>query len=193
MALKSEQIPNKALNGEEVSQIAAKQFQQMLASDYSFQKGIAYRRVAFTITATFHFGHPHQPVVVKSRVKPDGVIEGEAPLNPSPEGTEAAVAAIEREVKLDNPNLARVQHDMPVRVQEARPPRPIPQSDHPIPDEPPEMLLHAGPEIINHEIRYDKKDYPALEPAPVTTDVSEREAARLGARARTALGLRKDK
>ena len=193
MALKSEQIPNKALNGEEVGKIALKQFEQMIASDYSFQKGIAYRRVAMTITATFHFGHPHQPLVVKSRVKPDGVVEGEVPLVNAPEGAEAAVAALERTVEFPNPNLARVQHDLPVRIQEARPPRPVVQPEHQIPGEPPAQMLNVGPEFVNHEIRYDKKDYPALDPAPVTTDVSEREAARLGSRPRTALGLRKDR
>jgi hypothetical protein len=176
VSLKSEQIPNKALNGAEVIEIACKQLREMIERDCMFSRQIAYRRVAFTIQATFHLGQPHQPYTVRSRVKPDGVVEGEAPLAPEPE--EGALVSLERDVTLDNPNLARVHHDLPVRIQERMPPRAL-TVDSVLPGEPTQVLTDPFPEVKNTELHYDKTQYPE-HPKPVDRDVSQAKAEELG-------------
>ncbi len=183
MALKTDQIENKNLNGREVLEIAVQEFRAMLERDCMMAPGIAYRRVAMTLSATFQLGQPHQPLTVKSRVRQaeeGAVVEGEIPLNPPEPDTE--VLALERDVDLPNPNLARVHHDLPIRLQERKPPVPI-MIENPIPGEPPQSLTNPYPEIETRELRYDKTQYPAAEP-PVDRDVSEEKAGGLGLKPR---------
>jgi hypothetical protein len=208
-------IPNKALQGDEVLECAVSDFRAMLMRDCAFLRTISYRKVAYTLSATFHFGPPHEdPHVVKSRVKPqkDGVVEGEAPLrgycdecghsreqHTQPgygagactvcicqqyDEEETSVVALERDVTLDNPNLARVHHDLPIRTQETLPPQPLSVGEL-VPGE--ERPTNPFPEVHTREIRYDKTQYPEGTP-PVDRDVSDRETARLK---RGGMGLRK--
>lgn len=178
MSLLEEKIPNKSLNGAEVLEIAVREFRAMLERDCMFLKTIAYRRVAMTLGATFHFGRPMAEHVVKSRVRAGGVVEGEAPLDP-PED-EAVLVSLERDVALDNPNLARVHHDLPIRVQE----RSLPKTPTPsnLPGEPP-MPADPFPEIVTKEIHYDKTQYPEG-PAPVDRDVSAEKSTAMGLKPR---------
>jgi len=187
MSLKSDQIPNKPLNGQEILELAVQDFRAMLAKDCMLTRGIAYRRAAYTLTATFHLGNPHPAIEFKSRTKANGVIEGEVPLSDPPE--DAVLVALERDVDNDNPNLARVHHDLPIKLQERMPPPP-PQISQ-IPGEPPltESVMQF-PEIRNTEIRYDKTQYPEAKP-PVDRDVSEAAAAKLGVK--SGMGLRERK
>lgn len=179
-----DQVPNRALSGSELKEIAVQEFRRMLDLDYAFQGSVAYPRAAFTLSATFHLPFPHPVHELKSRVKKDGVIEGEAPLAPLPEN--AAVVGLEREVTLENPNLDRVHHDLPIVLQRAVPPKPI-VADNPLPGEPQmATVLPAG--VENVELRYDKTDYPA--PAePVQRDVSAQKAEEMGVPARSGGGL----
>ena len=176
MPLTTDKIPNKALNGREVLEIAVQEFRAMLERDCMFLKTVAYRRVGITFTAVFDFGNPHPVHEVRSRVKAAGVVEGEAPLTPEPE--EGELRALERKVELENPNLERVHHDLPIKVQ--GPPRPaqVIVPDNTIPGEPPAEILQV-PVVETKELRYDKTQYPEPK-AAVDTDVSEREAKRLG-------------
>ena len=187
-SLRQDQIPNKPLNGEEVKAIAAKEFLAMLDRECMLTRGIAYRRVAISFSATFHLGSPHQPLEIKSRTHPtDGAVEGEAPLIPEPE--DAALVAVERDIALDNPNLARVHHDLPIKIQERMPPRPI-TMDPVIPGEPPQAVTDPYSEFKNTELRYDKTQYPDA-PPPVDRDMSEAKAAALGVK--SGMGLRERK
>lgn len=183
MDLSSDKIPNKMLLGSELLEIAVKEFRQMLTQDCMFTKGIAYRRVAFTLQGTFHFGYPLPPDhVVKSRVKAEGAVEGEVPLNPLPPDDEGGLVALERDINLDNPNLARVTHDLPIIVQERVPPQSVPTTGG-IPGETPSAVTNPYPKIVNHELKYDKTQYPEG-PKPVDRDVSEAKAAELGIKTR---------
>lgn len=182
MKLASDKIPNKMLIGPEVLECAVQEFRAMLQRDCMFLKTIAYRRVAFTLQATFHFGSPFTvPHVVKSRTLAGEVVEGEFPLNPAPEMDDSDVLALERDVKLDNPNQARVEHDLPITVQEKAPPKQMNTSN--LPGEP-AAPLNPYPEIITHELRYDKTQYPAGT-SPVDRDVTEKKAADMGIKRRS--------
>ena len=184
MPLQSETIPNKNLTGREILDCAVADFKAMLERDCTFNPGVAYRRVGYTLEATFHLGYPHQPVKVSvhTRAEPSGVVEGRVPLNPAPPEGEGIVLGLERDVKLDNPNLARVHHDLPIKTQERMPPKPI-TYENTVPGEPPPAALDPFPEVKNREFRYDKTQYPPLEP-PVDRDTSDKRALEIGARPR---------
>lgn len=185
MGLRSESIPNKALNGREVLECAVADFRAMLERDCAFLPTIAYRKVAYAWQFTFHGGYPHQAHVVKSRTKVAGIVEGEAPLvEPDPD---AMLVCLEREVALENPNIARVHHDLPIRTQERAPERVL-SSQSGIPGEPVETVVDF-PSFVNRELRYDKEQFPAPTP-PVDRDVSEVKAKELGVK-RGGLGLPK--
>ena len=185
MSLRSQELPNKHLQGHEIRKCMVDDLDAMLAKDYVFSKGIAYKKCAYTISVTFHGGYPHQVHEVQVRTRKTDVIEGEAPLKEPDE--DAALVALEREVVLDNPNLARVHHDLPVVLQERMPPPPV-QPMPTLPGEPPQELLNY-PEVKNTELRYQKEDYPPL-PEPKDRDVTEQVAAKMGIQ-RGAKGLRK--
>ena len=178
MSLKSDKLPNKALSGSELKEIITQHMRGVMDADWAFGHSVAYRRAAFTVTITCHLGQPIGEHVVRSRARADGVVEGEAPLA-DPE--DAEVVAVERSMTLDNPNLARIHHDLPVRVQESRPP--VASMEPSLPGEPPQSVTNAFPDVITHELRYDKTDAPPM-PPPVDRDVSESAAARMGAKAR---------
>lgn len=225
MPLKSDTLPNKALLGTELRAIAVKQFDEMLSRDYAFAHTVAYRSVAITIEATFHLGKPHEPHVVKSYTKPDGLITGGVPLpeicqcshsreqhsghtimvgepdrdncsacdcehwNPE----DAVLVSLERKITLDNPNLARVHHDLPIKISERKPPQPIPYENQLPGEPPPPFMLDPYPQMQTTEIRYDPKDYPPLDP-PVDRDVSDAKAEQLGVKKRgTGMGLMKER
>lgn len=162
--LSNNTIPNKPLTGKECAAVVVDNVRQMLDADCMFNSTIAYRKLAFTVTVTVHAADTSDTkprAEAQTRIRPNGVIEGNAPLPNPPE--DAQFMAIERKVTVDNPNLTRVHHDLPIRVQQ----RALPQPNDPF------------PKIETQELRYEKGDFPPL-PEPVDTDVTEREATRLG-------------
>jgi hypothetical protein len=176
-----DKIENKALNGEELLEVAVSEFRDMLKRDCAFLRTIAYRRAAFTLSATFHLGSPVREHVMRSHVRKQGeVVEGETPLVNPPE--DSVVVALERDVKVENPNLARVHHDLPITLIERMPSKP-PRLDGMIPGEPP--INDMFPQFETTKIRYEKDQYPAPVP-PVDRDVSEKAAQRLGVKVRPA-------
>lgn len=207
MALKSETLPNKALTGEEVAAIAVNSVRDMLAKDCMFSPQIAYRSVAYSIAITFHLGQPHGQHVVRRYARP-----GELPEPPLAEVCECGhnkdahgelgcqgpgcagcdeyraedsiVVALERTQELPNPNVARIHNDLPITMQSVQPPRSSAMDV--VPGE--SLPSNPFPEITNHELRYDKTQYPAP-PAPVDKDVSEQMAEKLGVKPRGRMGL----
>lgn len=181
MQLSTDKIPNKMLVGPEVIEIAVKEFRDMLMRDCMFGRSIAYKKVAMTLTATFQLGYPHTaPHTVKSRVleQADGVVQGETPLKEVAD-EDQEVLSLERDVKLDNPNLARVQHDMPIKIQERTMPQPLNVHTPQLPGEPNPEVLNPFPGVVTHELKYDKTQYPQGD-APVDRDMSDKAAASLG-------------
>lgn len=203
MALSSERLPNKMLNGEEVLECIVSETRDMLKRDYAFLRTVAYRHVAFTVAVTVQFGQPHPNRTIESRVKPseDGIVTGAPPMLPrrncvcgwnglesaTVEGEcpecgekttpdETSVVALEADVELDNPNLARVHHGLPVKVQQRETVTLKPPSV-PLPGEP--MPVVEQRQVVTKELRYDPKDYPAGKP-PVYRDRSAEAAERIG-------------
>lgn len=95
------------------------------------------------------------------------------------EALEHEVSATEVSVKLDNPNLDRIHHGLPIKVQRALPPEPPKMPDVVVPGETPAPQEAFGKSFETQEFKYDPQGMPPVE-APVVTDVSEREAQRMG-------------
>lgn len=165
MPLSSETLPNKPLNGRELLEVSVAKFRQAMERDCFFSPQIAYGRVALTITAVFHTSNMAVPEIVsRTYARPEMGVEGEPPLvAPEPD---AQVVAKEVKVELENPNMERVNADLPIVVEGRKGTGPVTPQD-------------PFPQIERHEIRYDKTQYPPAA-QPVVVDVSEREAGKLG-------------
>lgn len=177
MALKSDQLPNRMLNGEEIRKIAVQHLDQLLSTDCMFLRQAAYRRCAMKITATFHFGSPSGDYAVELSPRLGSELSRQLPLTPV-EGEMTVLRALEREVSLENPNLQRVAHGLPITITERKPPEPV-VAAHPIPGEVPEAILNPFPTVVTQEIRYHPENF-ERPPEPVDTDVTAREATKLG-------------
>ena len=162
----------KNLHGPVLMKIAQDHLEHELRTNYVFQGSTAHKRSEITFTAIFHLGNPYEP---EDGADVDCVLAGEAPLNPLPE--KCVVVALERKVTLGNPNIDRINHDMPIIVQRSTAPV-IQVPDNQLPGEPPTAVIGA-PGVENLEFRYDKTQFPAPV-APVDTDVSQKISARLG-------------
>lgn len=145
----------------------------MTSRHYAFQGSVAYRRSEITLTITLHLGDPYIP---EPGVEVDCVVTGEAPL-PEPRPEQTVVIALERKVILENPNIDRINHGMPIILQRANPPAAV-VPDNQLTGEPPTVVIGA-PTIDNLEFRYDATQFPAPAP-PVDVDISQKAAARLG-------------
>jgi hypothetical protein len=177
MALKSEQLPNKPLNGEEIRKIAVQHFDEMLKRDCMFLRQQTYRRASFKLTAVFHLAEPVGDHTVEVVPPADSPLSREIPLAPA-EGEQLALEAMERTYALANPNVQRVAHGLPIRMDERKPPEPVVPTV-PIPGEPPGGVLNPFPTMVEHELRYHPDDFPKA-PGPIDDDVTDREADKLG-------------
>ncbi len=164
MPLSTETLPNKALNGRELLEIAVAKFRQSLENDCMFTAGIAYGRIAFTISASFDVASAYMPpFTVRTRTPKEAPIEGDVPLKDAPD---SELTAFEAKVAIDNPNVERVAANLPIKVQGRKTTGPS------TPDNP-------FPEIETKEYRYDQSVVPAPPPIKVE-DVSARESAKHG-------------
>lgn len=166
-------LPVENLNGPKLLAIISEIFAGMVSGDYAFQGSVAYKRIEIVLTVTVHLGTPYEPKVSENVMCE---VTGEAPL-PAPLPEKAVVVALERKVLLENPNIDRINHDMPIIVQRATPPKQF-APDNQLSGEPPTVVM-GSPGIENLEFRYDPTQFGS--PAkPVDTDISQRAAARLG-------------
>jgi hypothetical protein len=162
MPLSTETIRNKPLNGRELIEIAVNKFREQLERDCYFLPNLAYRRVSFSIKAIFHLSDILTKHEVVARVPREGAVEGEPPLALN-DDEDSLVVGLERNVVIDNPNITRVQNNLPVTVQVKNPQKPD------------EMF----PSFEDRKLHYDKKDF-AADNVPVDRDVSKEAAKSLG-------------
>ncbi len=178
MPLKSQTLPNRRLTGLELMAILEKRFHEMLSRDYAFTPNVAYGRVAVNLTVTLHIAGVTSEHVVRSYTKADGVIEGEPPLA-DPVEEDAALIALSRDLKIDNPNLERVAADLPIVFQQRAQQQAPQEWTPPLPGEPPPDAIIKPYDVETVEVRYDKAQYPPA-PEPVDRDVSAEKGKELG-------------
>jgi len=149
-----------------------------LSNDWVFKSQFTYPNVTFSIAVRTHlttgsggerfafslepeFKFPNQPPVplgypVSRPFVRLPVGTGAPPIDEYRTEDEHTVDCFTISVKVDNPNLVRVHHRMPVLIQNKVPPK------------------HGElmGKIENHEVLYDPSDYPPLAP-PMVTEESE--------------------
>ena len=112
----TDKLPNKPLTGPELKQMALNHMSDMMDRDHMFNESKAYGRVGYVITITVQTDNPAYPehtVTVKTQSAKD---KPEIVALPIKEPTkEMAKSKKQRTVKVDNPNLERVRHKMPVK------------------------------------------------------------------------------
>lgn len=121
-----ELVSNKALAGTELAQIILSDVARMLSDNGLLAGQIAYSRIAFELRLTLHLGLPSLPVSVDSvlsrPVAADIVAAAPelAALEPGPTladpPADAIFASTELTRDIDSPNLARIEHSLPIEV-----------------------------------------------------------------------------
>ncbi len=159
------------LTGSLLQTLILEEFNHMVPRDFIFSGSGAYRSTLLNINLVVHLGDPHEPGTGKS------MVTGEAPIPADYPGlARTSVIGLERVVKLENPNIDRISHGLPIIVQRATPPTPMVTSQ--LPGEPPIQTIGA-PGVENLEFRYDATQFEKPAP-PVDTDISQIAAAKLG-------------
>ena len=190
MPTAKELVSNKPLSGVEARAILLSDFASMLESHGLFTGQMAYSRLAYEIRLTAHFDNftlPQTQDSVRSRRRSDSAIAADPSLAaiesapplvaPSPG---AVFTSDELHRDIQSPNVARLEHGLPVEV----------------------SVKDADGHTTERAIQYPA-DYPGMESVPPTTkDVTAATRAELGlppepvvdaeAAARAAEGMRSD-
>jgi hypothetical protein len=111
----SETIPNKPLNGTEFSQILQADIARMLGMDGMLQEYMSYGRVSTIITVKLLLDNPMYPehvITIKPQpTKAHPQIVAPPMKNPT---AEAVKLGRQRTRTIDNPNLERLKHKLPI-------------------------------------------------------------------------------
>ena len=127
MPTANELVPNRPLPGSDLAKIILADCEKLLAADGMLTPHCAYGRISYTVRVTLHLDNPSAPnyrseISSKRRATaevaanpPLGAIEPAPPLaDASPT---AVLAATESHRVIDSPNLARMEHGIPVTVE----------------------------------------------------------------------------
>lgn len=125
-----EAIANRMLNGDEVRELLARDFDRILEGQGLLNKYVAYGRIGYTITLALHLDNPmvRDADAVSKVESRAGVAPGteSVPLaNPS---SDAVVAATELTRNITSPNAERLRHGLSIPV-ESRGPDGVMRSD----------------------------------------------------------------
>lgn len=119
----NERIQNKPLSGVELKEIILKDFADMLDRDGMFSNNLGYPRVVYEVRLSLHLDNPLYPQHVSTRPsRPASKQQVEAnsamaaiespPLN-NPD--QDVVSSREVSAAIMSPNMARIEHDMPLK------------------------------------------------------------------------------
>lgn len=125
MPASNERIMNKALSGREVAAIIRKRVEEILAKDGMYSSNIAYSRVAFNIRVSLqaniaglpeHITEIHSIAGSKTEVKNNPSMEalGVMPLELPADPEDEAISSTEIKEQIQSPNVARIEHGMPI-------------------------------------------------------------------------------
>lgn len=125
MPLSNEAIPNSPLTGPELRDVVLLYLRRQMENDWVFNAGTSYPRVAFSVTVEFHFVNPHfSKHELHVRAPIEGAIEGAPPLKEIGPGDTQLVDAFRFDVSVENPNLTRVDAEMPIIITKGARPTP---------------------------------------------------------------------
>lgn len=127
MPTSRELVSNRALTGTELQRIILSDVSAMLEADGFLSQHIAYGRIAYEVRLVLHMDNPFMPSAsnsVSSRSRTQKQVESDPalaaiadapPLSP-PLTEDATLHATERSRTIESPNLARIEHGLPVTV-----------------------------------------------------------------------------
>ena len=123
MPASNEIVSNRPLSGSELRNIILKDVGNMLDRDGMFSPHIGYGRVAYDVIIKLHIDNPaypeHQNRTTSRTPATNETDEGKKAIAPPPlqdPSSEAVVAAMQRTREIDSPNLARLEHELPVTI-----------------------------------------------------------------------------
>lgn len=127
MPASNEGIRQKSLSGPELVKIIERDVHEMLTRDGMFNINIAFPRVSYEVRVTMHMDNPLYPTHVNSafsRPASKQEVEKEPSLAAietlplqEPLTDEETVFAEERHREIASPNMARVEHELPLTVE----------------------------------------------------------------------------
>lgn len=126
MPASNERIPNKGLAGPELLQIIEKDVHDVLTRDGMFSQNLAFGRVSYEVRVSLHLDNPLYPLHVSEvhsrpasiqQVAANAALEAIefAPLK-EPLTEDETVVSNERQRQIASPNMARVEHDLPMTI-----------------------------------------------------------------------------
>ena len=158
MPMSTERVPNDPLTGPECIEFCCHLLRKALQNEWAFKQGSSYPRIGIELTAKFHFLSVSMP-----KVNPIFRVEAPAeqpPLKDIPEGAAEGVLGLKIEKIVENPNLERVHAGLPITVMTKQG----------------AMPGKMFPTVERHEVVYDPKDYPSVDP-PTITDITAETAS----------------
>ena len=159
--LSTEKTPNNPLTGPETATLILHLIEKALRAEWCFSPGASYPRVGFEATIKMHFQSNSMPRI-EPRIRIEAPLEA-APLRDLPEGSDEGVLALKIEHTVENPNLERVHAGIPISVTTKTG----------------AMPGQMFPKVEHHQVTYDPKDYPPVDP-PKQTDISAETAKEWG-------------
>lgn len=174
MPTSREIVANRPLSGAEVRAIMDADIRRILDNDCMLTELAAYRRLSYEIRVTMHLDnltYPQHEIQVRSQAQPRDLTANSPQLaavepGPPPLSDPSAasyVSATELHRDIDSPNVARVEHSLPVtitRTQESG--KRVDESVH----YPPEMLEEPGPAPVVTDLSDETREAFGLPSAP---------------------------
>lgn len=124
MPTSKELVVNRPLRGTELAKIVMADVASMLAKDTMLANHIAYGRITYSVRLTLHLD-AQQPYVATavSRAPSDNQAEADpsllsiatGPTLPDP-SKDAYLSSVERTREIQSPNMARIEHGLPVTI-----------------------------------------------------------------------------
>jgi hypothetical protein len=127
MPTSKELVSNKPLQGLELAEIIRADVNRMLEGSGFLAGQVAYSRIAYEVRLTLHLDLPSMPSAIdstRSRTQAADLVRerpGLAALEPSmplaAPSADALLSSIEIQREITSPNLARVEHSLPIEVE----------------------------------------------------------------------------
>lgn len=127
MPARSELVSNRPLRGDELAKIIEADVHDVLSRDCMMTSRVAYGRISYELRVVLHMDNPAFPqseTIIRAKRPSDNLldlqpelaaIEGAPPLA-KPLTEDAYVSATQRNRAIDSPNVARIEHGLPISV-----------------------------------------------------------------------------
>jgi hypothetical protein len=124
---RQELVSNRPLRGDELQKIIEADVHDVLSRDCMMTSRVAYGRVSYELRVILHLDNPafkESTSVIRSHPASDNQVEAQPELSAleshpplsKPISEDAYVSATQRDRTIDSPNVARIEHGLPISV-----------------------------------------------------------------------------